>query len=46
MDEALKIRGVKYLNVETWLLFSPHIKIYGYEPGRSHKYNGRRHKIV
>jgi len=23
MDDALKIRGVKYLNVETWLLFPP-----------------------
>jgi len=23
MDDALKIRGVKYLIVETWLLFPP-----------------------
>jgi len=35
MDGALKRRGVKYLNVETWLLFAPHIKISGYAPGRS-----------
>jgi len=23
MDDALKTRGIEYLNVETWLLFAP-----------------------
>ena len=47
MDDALKIRGVKYLNVETWLLFPSCIKISVYAPGRSHtKYEGRRQQIV
>jgi len=36
MDDALKIRGVKYINVETWLLLAPRTKISGYAPGRSH----------
>jgi len=26
MDEALKTRGIKYLTLETWLLFDPPIK--------------------
>ena len=34
MDDALKTRGIIYLNVETWLLFAPlPIKISGYAPG-------------
>jgi len=32
MDDALKTRGIKYLNVETWLLFAPTIKMSGYAP--------------
>jgi len=36
MDDALKPRGIKYLNVESWLLlFVPPIKISGYAPGCS-----------
>jgi len=26
MDDALKTRGIEYLNVETGLLFAPHYK--------------------
>jgi len=34
MDDALKPRGIKYLNVENWLLlFAPPIKISGNVPG-------------
>jgi len=33
MDDALKTRGIIYLNVETLLLFAPPIKISGYVPG-------------
>jgi len=29
VDDALKTRGIKYLNVDTWLLFAPPIKISG-----------------
>jgi len=32
MDQGLKIRGIKYFNVETRLLFAPPIKISGYAP--------------
>jgi len=32
MDDALKTRGVIYLNVETGFLFAPPIKISGYAP--------------
>jgi len=32
MDDALKIRGINYSNVETWLLFVPPIKISGNAP--------------
>jgi len=32
MDEGLKIRGIKYLNVETRWLFPPPITISGYTP--------------
>jgi len=28
-----KARGIKYLNVETWMCFAPPIKISGYAPG-------------
>jgi len=34
MDDALKIRGIEYLNVETCLLLAPPIEISGYAPGR------------
>jgi len=27
VDDALKTRGIKYVNVEAWLLFSPAIKV-------------------
>jgi len=30
----VKTRGIKYLNVETWILFAPPIKISGYAPER------------
>jgi len=33
MVDALKTRGIIYLNVETWFLFTPPIKISGYAPG-------------
>jgi len=33
MDDALKTGGIKYLKVETRLLFSPPITISGYAPG-------------
>jgi len=33
MDEGLKIRSIKYLNVETQLLFAPYMKVSGYAPG-------------
>ena len=29
----VKTRGIKYFNVETWMLFAPPIKISGYAPG-------------
>jgi len=32
MNDALKTRGVKYLSVETRLLFAPPIKSSGYAP--------------
>jgi len=32
MDDALKTRGIIYLNVETWMLFVPPIKISDYAP--------------
>jgi len=32
MDDALKTRGIIYLNVETWFLFVPPIKISGCAP--------------
>jgi len=34
MDDVLKTRGIKYLNVDAWMLFAPPIKISGYAPGR------------
>jgi len=34
MDEGLKIKGIKYLNVETRLLFSHPIKNSGYAPAK------------
>jgi len=37
MNDALKTRGIKYSHVETWLLFAPPIKIFGFVPER---YNG------
>jgi len=36
MDDALKTRDIKYSNVETWLLFAPPIKIYGYAPSAAY----------
>ena len=33
MDQGKKVRGIKYFNVETRLLFAPPIKISGYAPG-------------
>jgi len=30
-----KTRGIKYFNVETWMLFAPPIKISGYAPDLS-----------
>jgi len=32
MDDALKSKGNKYLNVESWLLYVPPITIPGYAP--------------
>jgi len=32
MDDAVKTRGIEYLNIESCLLFAP-IKISGYAPG-------------
>jgi len=32
IDDALKTRGIKYLNTETWLLFAPPYQISGYAP--------------
>jgi len=32
MGDALKARGFICLNIETWLLFAPPIKISGYAP--------------
>jgi len=29
-----KAMGIKYFNVETWMLFAPHIKISGHAPGQ------------
>jgi len=29
----VKTSGIKYLNVDTWMLFAPLIKISGYAPG-------------
>jgi len=34
VDDALKTRGIIFLNVETSLLFAPSIKISGYVPCR------------
>jgi len=34
MDEGLKIRGIKYLNVEIRLFFVHPYKISGYVPGQ------------
>jgi len=33
VEDALKTRGIIYLNVETSLLFAPPIKLSGYVPG-------------
>jgi len=36
VDDALKTRGIKYLNVQIWLLYSPPPdKLSGYAPGAS-----------
>jgi len=35
MDDALKTRSIKYLNVETWWFFAPSIKMSGYAPVRA-----------
>jgi len=34
MADALKTRGIKYLNIETWFLFAPPITISGYAPAK------------
>jgi len=36
MHDALKTRGIMYLNVEPCFLFCPPIKISGYAPGLLH----------
>jgi len=46
MDDALKIWGIKFSNVETWLLFSPLSKISGYAPVRGHVYLSPIYNIV